>query len=67
MSFVTSLHTNAPSRRTVRRAALASVVALSTLVVAALGVARAQSAHAAHATATPTPGGAAGTRRCTCS
>ena len=34
MSFVTSLLTNAPSRRTVRRAALASVVVLSILVAA---------------------------------
>jgi len=52
MSFVTSLHTNAPSRRTVRRAALASVVALSTLTLVAIRVARAQSAHAGHSTAT---------------
>jgi hypothetical protein len=49
MSLVTSLLTNAPSRRTVRRAALASVAALSGLTLAALGAARAQSAHAAHA------------------
>ena len=46
MSFVTLLLTNAPSRRTVRRAALWSVVVLS--FVAASGVARAQSAHEAH-------------------
>jgi len=52
MSFVTSLHTNAPSRRTVRRAALASVVALSTVTLVAIRVARAQSAHAGHSTAT---------------
>ena len=52
MSFVTSLHTNAPSHRTVRRAALASVVALSTLTLVAIRVARAQSAHAGHSTAT---------------
>jgi hypothetical protein len=52
MSFVTSLHTNAPSRRTVRRAALASVVALSAVALAAIGVARAQGAHAGHSTAT---------------
>jgi hypothetical protein len=52
MSFVTSLHTNAPSRRTVRRAALVSVVALSTVTLVAIRVARAQSAHAGHSTAT---------------
>jgi hypothetical protein len=52
MSFVTSLHTNAPSRRTVRRAALASVVALSTVTLVAIRVARAQSAHAGHSPAT---------------
>lgn len=59
MSIVTSLHTNAPSRRTVRRAALASVVALSAVSLAALGVARAQSAHAVHVTATHDTGRAA--------
>jgi len=52
MSFVTSLHTNAPSRRTVRRAALVSVVALSTVTLVAIRVARAQSAHAGHSPAT---------------
>src|SRR5512147_1377583 len=52
MSIVTSLHTNAPSRRTVRRAALASVAALSALSLVALGAAGAQGAHAAHPVAT---------------
>jgi hypothetical protein len=48
MSLVTSLLTNAPSRRTVRRVALASVVALPILAFGALRAARAQSAHEAH-------------------
>jgi hypothetical protein len=46
MPLVIPLLTNAPSRRTVRRTALASVVALSTLALAARGAARAQGAHA---------------------
>jgi len=49
MSIVTSLLTNAPARRSVRRAALASLVALPILGAAALHVARAQSSHEAHA------------------
>ena len=53
MSFVSSLHTNAPSRRTVRRAALAAVVALSAVALAALRVARAQGAHTEPAMGTP--------------
>src|SRR5690349_4818474 len=59
MPLVTSLPTNAPSRRTVRRAAVVSVAVLSTLALGALGAARAQSAHAAHAThdAAPAAGG----------
>jgi hypothetical protein len=52
MPLVIPQHTNAPSRRTVRRAALASVAALSALFLTALGAARAQGAHAAHPVAT---------------
>ena len=52
MPLVIPLHTNAPSRRTVRRAALSSVAALSALSLMALGAARAQGAHAAHPVAT---------------
>ena len=52
MPLVIPLHTNAPSRRTVRRAALASVAALSALSLMALGAAHAQGAHAAHPVAT---------------
>jgi len=57
MSFVTSLLTNAPSRRTVRRTALASVVVLP--LVAASGVARAQTAHEMHGSGDAARGGAA--------
>ena len=49
MSIVTSLLTNAPARRSVRRAALASLVVLPILGAAALRAARAQSSHEAHA------------------
>jgi hypothetical protein len=52
MPLVIPLHTNAPGRRTVRRAALASVVALGSLGLLATGVARAQGAHAEHGAAT---------------
>jgi len=52
MSLVTSLHTNAPSRRTVRRAVAGTVAVLAILALGAAGAARAQSAHAAHATPT---------------
>src|SRR5690349_5495931 len=52
MSRVTPLHTNAPSRRTVRRAALASVVALAALGVSAAHAARAQSVHGEHGAST---------------
>ena len=52
MPLVIPLHTNAPGRRTVRRAVLASVVGLAALGVLAARVARAQSAHAGHGAAT---------------
>jgi hypothetical protein len=53
MSLIIPLHTNAPSRRTVRRVALASVVALSAVALAAIRVARAQGAHTEPAMKTP--------------
>lgn len=59
MSLVTSLLTNASNRRTVRRAALASVVALP-IVAAALGVARAQNAHESHSNGDVSRAGVAG-------
>jgi hypothetical protein len=49
MSIVTSLLTNAPGRRTVRRGALASLVALSILGTAVPRPAHAQGSHEAHA------------------
>jgi len=49
MSIVTSLLTNAPARRSVRRAALASLVVLPILGAAGLRAARAQGSHEAHA------------------
>src|SRR5689334_14937626 len=60
MSVVTPLHTNAPSRRTVRRTAFASVAVLAVLGVAAVGAARAQSVHAVHEAHPVARGGVAG-------
>jgi hypothetical protein len=60
MSIVTSLLTNAPARRSVRRRALASFVALSILGAAAPRAAHAQGSHEAHADGDVARVGAAG-------
>ena len=65
MSFVTSLLTNAPTRRTVRRAALYRSSPFPMVTLVAIGVARAQSAQPVHPMATSPPWGA-GNESCAC-